>query len=120
MTDRRDPVAQRWARLRFSVVGHLLMAPPARGQLRGLLAALSRRNWRHAVSGAPVRFGVSTIERWYHAAREQPDSMSALVRRRRRDLGRQRSLSPVLEAQYKPHPSWSKHGNQAEASAHST
>ena len=112
MTDRRDPVAQRWARLRFSVVGHLLTAPPARGELKGLLAALSRREWRHPVSGAPVRFGVSTIERWYYAAREHEDPMSVLVRRRRRDLGRQRSLSPalvaVLEAQYKSHPSWSK------------
>ena len=99
MTDRRDPVAQRWARLRFSVVGHLLTAPPARGELKGLLAALSRREWRHPVSGAPVRFGVSTIERWYYAAREHEDPMSVLVRRRRRDLGRQRSLSlqqPVL------------------------
>ena len=112
MTDRRDSVAKRWARLRFSVVGQLLMAPPARGELRGLLAELSRREWRHPVSGAPVRFGVSTIERWYYAARAEQDPMSVLVRRRRRDLGRPRSISPalaaVLEAQYRAHPSWSK------------
>ena len=112
MTDKRDPIAQRWARLRFSVVGQLLMAPPAWGELRGFLAALAQREWRHPVSGTPVRFGVSTIERWYYRAREQQDPMSVLVRRRRQDLGRQRSISPalaaVLEAQYRSHPSWSK------------
>ena len=43
MTEARDPVAGRWARLRFSIVGHLLMAPPPRGELRAALAALARR-----------------------------------------------------------------------------
>ena len=108
----RDPVATRWAQLRFTVVGQLLTAPPARGELQGALAALAQREWRHPVSGDPVRFGVSTIERWYYAARADEDPMSALVRRRRRDAGRQRTISPalaaVLEAQYQAHPTWSK------------
>ena len=112
MTDTRDPVASRWARLRFSVVGHLLMAPPPRGELQAALAALARREWRHPVSGEAVRFGVSTIERWYYEARAHPDPLSALTRRRRRDAGRQRAVSPALaaavEAQYRAHPSWSK------------
>ena len=112
MTETRDPVASRWARLRFSVVGQLLMAPPSRGELQGALAALARREWRHPVSGEPVRFGVSTIERWYYAARGQQDPMSVLVRRRRRDRGRRRAVSPALaaalEAQYVSHPTWSK------------
>ena len=112
MTEARDPVAGRWARLRFSIVGHLLMAPPPRGELRAAIAALARREWRHPVSGAAVRFGVSTIERWYYAAQAQQDPMSALSRRRRRDAGRQRAVSPALaaavEAQYRAHPSWSK------------
>ena len=112
MSETRDPVASRWARLRFSVVGHLLMAPPARGELQAALLALARREWRHPVSGEPVRFGVSTIERWYYAARAQQNPMPALVRRRRRDRGRQRAVSPALaaalEAQYASHPTWSK------------
>ena len=40
------------------------------------------------------------------------DPVSALARRRRRDAGRQRTISPALaaavEARYKAHPSWSK------------
>ena len=112
MPETRDPVASRWARLRFLVVGCLLMAPPPRGELKAALAALSRREWRHPVSGESVRFGVSTIERWYYAARAHQDPMSVLLPRRRRDAGRQRTISPalaeVLEAQYRSHPTWSK------------
>jgi len=60
-------VHERWARLRFSIVGHLLAAPPAKGALRAALTQLAAREWRHPTSGAPVRFGVSTLERWYSA-----------------------------------------------------
>ena len=59
----------RWARLRFAVIGPLLAAPPEDGELQQALRTLSQRQWRHPVSGEPVQFGVSTIERWYYAAR---------------------------------------------------
>ena len=53
---------ERWARLRFSIIGALLAAPPAKGALRAALRQLAAREWRHPSSGAPVRFSVSTIE----------------------------------------------------------
>lgn len=101
-----------WARFRFSVVGPLLAAPPKRGQLRGELLRLSQKTWRHPLTGEPVVFGLSTIERWLYAARhEQRDPVGALGQRVRKDAGRQRSLSDrlrvALRGQYKAHPSWS-------------
>ncbi len=55
---------ERWAHLRFSVVGHLLAAPPARGELQAELERLAAKPWRHPVTNAPTHFGVSTIARW--------------------------------------------------------
>jgi len=60
-------VHERWARLRFSIIGALLAAPPAKGALRAALQQLAAREWRHPSTGAPVRFGVSTLERWFSA-----------------------------------------------------
>ena len=67
----------RWARLRFSIVGPLLAAPPGGGELQGALLALSGKSWCHPVTGLPVRFGNSTIERWYYAARAAADPVAA-------------------------------------------
>ncbi|NEV65453.1 IS481 family transposase, partial [Thiorhodococcus minor] len=63
------PPRERWARLRFAIIGPLLAAPPPSGQLQTALAVLAEKTWRHPVSGLDVRFGVSTLERWYYAAR---------------------------------------------------
>jgi len=103
---------QRWAHLRFAVVGTLLAAPPAKGELRATLGELAEKSWRHPISGKEVRFGMSTIERWfYRARREQRDPVSVLRRKLRRDLGRQsaigETLQSVLLAQYRDHPNWS-------------
>jgi len=109
----KDPtVHERWARLRFSVVGQMLAAPPRRGQLQRELKALAARTWRHPVSGKPVRFGLSTIERWYaRARREARDPVGILRRKVRSDAGVQDSVSlavrEALRAQYAAHPSWS-------------
>ena len=65
-------VHERWARLRFAVVGPLLASPPAKGTLRATLEQLAAREWRHPTTGAPVRFGVSTLERWYYQSRNEP------------------------------------------------
>lgn len=102
----------RWARFRFSVIGPLLAAPPARGELRTALDALAAGTWRHPISGEPVRFGRSTLERWYYAARNAPrDPVGRLRRKLRKDAGQQPSLSPglrdALRAQYRDHPGWS-------------
>jgi putative transposase len=101
-----------WARLRFSVVGPLLAAPLARGELATELARLAAKVWRHPVSGEPVRFAPSTIERWYYAARrERRDPVSVLRRRIRKDAGQARGVSlelaQAIRAQHQAHPAWS-------------
>lgn len=110
--DRDERSHELWARLRFAIVGPLLAAPPARGQLQAELERLSRKRWRHPISGERVRFGVSTIQRWYYKARAaKQDPVAVLRRKRRRDSGRQHALSAglkqILEAQYRDHRSWS-------------
>jgi transposase InsO family protein len=94
------------------VVGQLLAAPPAKGELRGELERLAARTWRHPTTGEPVRFGVSTIERWYYlAARERRDPVSVLRRKVRKDAGQQDSVGVALKAallaQYAAHKGWS-------------
>ena len=64
MSERGKPtVHQRWAHLRFSVVGHLLASPPKRGELRGLLKALAAREWLHPTTAEPTRFGTARPSR---------------------------------------------------------
>jgi transposase InsO family protein len=101
----------RWARLRFAVIGPLLAAPPEAGALQDALQRLAAQRWRHPVTGEPVRFGASTIERWYYAARQaRTDPVGALRRAVRKDAGSQPSLGAALReaihAQYHQHPSW--------------
>ena len=93
-SERRD----RWARLRFAVVGPLLASPPPAGQLRAELERLAEREWEHPCGKGPVRFATSTIERWYYQARAADnDPVGAL--RVRDALVRQRALrADVLEA----------------------
>ena len=52
------------SRLRFSIIGPLLAAPPEPRQLNGAFAALAAKTWRHPITGLDVRFGASTLERW--------------------------------------------------------
>ena len=104
------PKRDRWARLRFLVIGPLLAAPPEPGQLNGAFNALAAKTWRHPVTGLDVRFGASTLERWYYAARRAPDPVAALKDRLRGDEGCFPSLTPVaiaaLTSQYREHPGW--------------
>ena len=77
-----------WARLRFSAIGQLLAAPLERGALQAEIEQLAARDWRHPITGEPVRFGASTIERWYYRAlRERQDPVGVLRRKRREDAG---------------------------------
>lgn len=108
----QGPSYDRWAQLRFAVVGPLLAAPPARGELKAALVALAQRDWQHPVLDERVRFALSTIERWYYLARnERQDPLGVLRRKVRKDLGLQRVFSDrlggVLRAQYEAHKSWS-------------
>lgn len=113
MAQERDQrVHERWARFRFAVVGPLLAAPPEKGALRSALRDLAAREWRHPITGKPIRFGFSTLERWFLRARkERQDPVAVLRRKRRKDAGRQVAMSDALRrfllAQYAAHKAWS-------------
>lgn len=105
-------VHERWAHLRFSVIGQLLAAPPDKGGLKRAIGELASRTWRHPTTGEPVRFGFSTIERWYYRAlRERSDPVTVLRRKLRANAGRQHAVSDAVRrailAQYATHKSWS-------------
>ena len=90
----------RWAHLRFSIVGPLLAAPPAHGELRAELERLAQKEWLHP------------IERWYYAARASDNDPVGILRRAvRSDSGQHPSLDEnlrrVIETQYKAHKNWS-------------
>ena len=77
MSPTPDPsYRDRWARLRFSIIGHLLAAPPEPGELRRALTELAAKSWRHPMTGLPVRFGFSTLERWFYAVRAHADPVA--------------------------------------------
>jgi putative transposase len=102
----------RWAHVRFAVVGSLLAAPPKKGELHAALTALAERSWQHPIRGDAVRFARSTLERWYYQARNATvDPVGRLRRRLRCDAGQQPSLGePIRQAlrtQYDAHRSWS-------------
>ena len=104
------PKRDRWARLRFSVIGALMASPPEPGRLRDALLILAAKTWRHPDTGLEVRFGVSTLERWYYAARRSDDPLVALRDRLRGDEGRFPSMSEqavaALTQQYREHSGW--------------
>jgi len=108
MPTEEDP--DRWARLRFAIIGPLLAAPPPRGKLRKAIAELMETDWTHPLDGTAIRFGFATLERWYYAAYKAQDPVAALRRQPREDAGRFRTLSAALirelETQYKAHTGW--------------
>lgn len=108
---RATPLHERWARLRFSIVGRLLEAPPARGRLEAALEELAKQHWRHPTKSGLTTFAFSTIEHWYYAARKARDPIGVLRRKRRSDSGGHPSMGASLRRalllQYASHPSWS-------------
>lgn len=101
----------RWARFRFSIVGLLLSAPPEIGELKLMLEELSKKQWRHPITGASVSFGVSTLERWFYRAKKSQDPVKTLRTKRRKDADQVRKLNAelkrVIQQQYREHPGWS-------------
>jgi hypothetical protein len=106
----RLTLADRWARLRFSIVGRLLADPPKPGQLLPQLKGLAEKSWAHPQTGQPVRFSLSTLERWFYRARKADDPIRVLRERERGTVGKSKILSAqcieVLKAQYREHPNW--------------
>jgi len=101
-----------WAHLRFSIVGPLLARPPAKGDLAKELEKLAARRYPHpSREGQWVRFGVSTIERWYYQALAADDPVKALNRKIRCDSGQGRAIDSevckILHHQYLLYPGWS-------------
>jgi transposase InsO family protein len=101
-----------WTRLRFSIIGPLLAAPPPAGELGQQLAHLAQKSYRHPATGEALRFGASTIERWLYLARNHPDDpIRALARKVPGHAGTHPSMSAALmqtlRAQYREHPRWS-------------
>lgn len=112
MSENKQPRSQeRWAHLRFAVVGGLLASPPAAGELRAELVRLADTPWRHPTTGEMVHFSVSTIERWYYAARAAANPVTVLERKLREDSGQflaiTDKLAQAVRRQYKEHPAWS-------------
>ena len=111
MSSQKQWVRSRWARLRFSIIGPLLAAPPEQGDLQASLAQLADKSYQHPTTGEPIQFGQSTIERWLYVARNHPDDpVGALARKVPCHAGIHRSITPALgqalRAQYKEHPTW--------------
>lgn len=104
------PARARWARLRFSIIGPLLAAPPELGELGVQLRELAQKTYRHPATGAPLRFSVSTLERWYYACRDEGDPVRALERRVPRHAGTHPAISAglarAIAALYREHTSW--------------
>ncbi len=99
-----------WARFRFAIIGPLLAAPPAAGDLGPALERLAAQRWRHPATGELLRFAASTIQRWYYTARHTPDPVDALRRHLRKDAGSQPGvplpLREAIRAQWQAHPGW--------------
>ena len=107
----RDPsVTRRWANLRFSIIGPLLAAPPEHGEVVARLTELAMKTYRHPMTGELMRYSLSTIERWYYAAKGAADPVTVLARKIPSHAGTHASITPKmaveLEAQYKAHPGW--------------
>jgi putative transposase len=100
-----------WAQLRFSIIGGLLASPPQKGDLRKELQDLARCCYRHPTEDRWVRFGASTIERWYYQALGSDDPIKALSRKVRTDAGQQKAMNQKLFSalckQYEDYPNWS-------------
>jgi hypothetical protein len=117
------PLSTRWARLRFAVVSPLLASPPKKGELQQRLEELAATEYVHPATGAPVRFGKSTIEHWLYTVRDEADPLRALTRKVHAQAGQHPSVSiaqgEAIKLQYKQHPSWSYklHSDNLEALA---
>jgi transposase InsO family protein len=105
------PARVRWARLRFSIIGTLLSAPAEAGDLASRIAELAARSWRHPSTGDALRFSAKSIERWYYAARNEPDPIRALERKVPKHAGTHPSITEGVAAEIrtlrKQHPRWS-------------
>ena len=100
----------RWARLRFSIIGSLLASPPGPGELAERLRELAHKSYQHPTTKLTIRFGASTIERWYYDAKDEADPVRALSRKVPKHAGTHPGISAglalAIHTLHKQHPSW--------------
>ena len=103
-----------WFALRSPSATLALAAPPPAGQLRAEIEKLAAREWRHPITGAPIRFSFSSMEHWYYQSlifRQRNDPVGALRRKVRTNADRQIAMNDAVRqallAQYAAHRSWS-------------
>ncbi len=93
------------------MIGPLLSSPPEKGQLGRSIRLLADRRYQHPFKDEWIRFGASTIERWYYQALGSDDPVAALSRQVRSDAGSSKALSgrllEELASQYNHYPHWS-------------
>ena len=102
---------QLWAEFRFGVIGGLLSAPCDPRALAAAFRGLTSKEWMHPIKKIPVRFGISTIERWYYQAKKKTmDPVGALRTKLRSDSGKSyigQEIKDWLNANHREHSSWS-------------
>ncbi len=111
MSDANEPPMRlRWARMRFSIISHLLASPPAPGELAARIEELAAKPWRHPTKGEMIRLSPKTVERMYYAARDADDPVEVLARKVPKHAGTHPSVAPAvaaaIENQYRDHPRW--------------
>lgn len=108
--DDATPMRLRWARLRFSIIGPLLASPPGAGDLADRLRALAQQSYQHPTTKQAIRFGVSTIERWYYDAKDEADPVVALARKVPAHAGTHPAISAglaiAIATLYRQHVGW--------------
>lgn len=106
-----DTRQARWARFRFSIIGHLLSAPPKKGELKSHLEELSKKQWNHPITGQLISLSFSTLEHWFYRAKKTHDPVSSLRTKLRTDSRSSRKLSEnlkkVIQDQHIAYPRWS-------------
>lgn len=109
--DESTPARVRRAYFCYQIISPLLASPPPPGELAGRLDELAEQTYEDPITGEPVRFGRSTIERWLYTAREKADPIRALTRKVSSRAGSHPSVGEALEAaivnQFLAHPRWS-------------
>ena len=96
-----------WGEFRFAVVSLLIISHIDQGQINSEIQQLSDRTWKHPISGEDVRFGFSTVERWYYRALIAGSNPIAALGSPRSDEGSHRALPndgyAYLHSQFRTH-----------------
>jgi len=87
--------AEEVALFRAMILGDVLACDLGRGELATRLRAISQQRFRPPGSDTTRRYGVSTLERWYYACRN--DGLAGLRPVPRSDRGHAKALTPAQQ-----------------------